>query len=128
MPTIWESSFAGGRGDDLLGAAVEDGLGGLLDEEDAGGLADTVGAKGAPPDLLGVAVADGVVLVLLDHAVGGGRPGVDGIELDVVVLTHIAVLMDMEVVLEGALTAVPAHCRAAPVPSVLDVERHWPGR
>ena len=33
-----------GLGDDLLGAAVEDGLGGLLGEEDAGGLADVVGA------------------------------------------------------------------------------------
>ena len=41
-----------------------------------------------PPGLVGVAAADGVALVLVGHAVGGGRPGVDGVELDVVVLQH----------------------------------------
>ena len=34
-----EVVLGGGRGDNLLGAAVKDGLGGLLGEEDAGGLA-----------------------------------------------------------------------------------------
>ena len=38
------------------------------------------------------------------------------------------VVMDMEAVLEVALTAVLAHRRTAPVLSVLDAERHWPGR
>ena len=71
---------------------------------------------------------DGVVLVLLDHVVGDDRPGVDGIQRDVVVLTPMLIVMDMEVVLVVALTVVPAHRRAAPVPSVLDAERQWPGR
>ena len=52
------------------------------------GLADVVGAEGVPPDLLGVATADGVVLALSGHTDGGGRPGVDGVELDVVILHH----------------------------------------
>ena len=77
--------LGGVPGDDLLGAAGTDSL-------------------SAPPDLLGVAVADGVVLVLVDHAVGGGRPGVDGIELDVL-LTPMQVVMDIEAVLE-VVTAV----------------------
>ena len=71
---------------------------------------------------------DGVILVLVDHAVGSGRPSVDGIELGVVVLTHMPVVMDMEAVLEVALMAVPSYRRAAPVPSVLDAKHYWPGR
>lgn len=97
--------LGGGRVDDLLGSSVEDGLGLLLGEEDSGGLADVVGSEGAPADLLGVAAAggldllsvedkevsidvdgslggsvDGVVLVLVGHVVGGGGPGVDGLQ------------------------------------------------
>ena len=52
--------LGGGRGDNLLGATVDDGLGGLLGEEDAGGLADVVGTKGAPPNIVGV-MAEGAV-------------------------------------------------------------------
>ena len=66
--------------------------------------------------------------MLVDRVVGGGRASVDGIELDIVVLTTMLVVMDMEAVLEVALTVVPAHCRAAPVPSALNAERHCPGR
>ena len=54
--------LGGGRGDNLLGTAVDDGLGGLLSEEDAGGLADAVSAEGAPPGLVGVTAADDVIL------------------------------------------------------------------
>ena len=87
MMMTWES-LGGGRGDSLLGAAADDGLDGLLGEEDAHGLADVVGAEGAPTGLIGIAVVNGVVLVLLGHAVFGGRPGIDGAELDVIVLHH----------------------------------------
>ena len=73
-----------------------------------------------PHDLRGVTVADGVILVMVDHAVGGGRPGVDGIVLDVVVLVLMPVVMDMEAVLEVALTAVVVALHLA--------EHHWPGR
>ena len=52
----------------------------LIVEKDARGLADA--------GLLGVTPADDVTLVLAGHAVGGGRPGVDGVELDVVLLHH----------------------------------------
>ena len=52
----------------------------LIVEKDASGVADA--------GLLGFTAADGVILVLAGHAVGGGRPGVDGIGLDVVVLHH----------------------------------------
>mmetsp|Transcript_46656 Transcript_46656/g.99004 ORF Transcript_46656/g.99004 Transcript_46656/m.99004 type:complete len:217 (+) Transcript_46656:672-1322(+) len=105
--------LGGGRVDDLLGTSVNDGLSLFLGEEDAGGLADIVGSEGTPADLLGVAAAggldllavedkevpidldgslgdavDGVVLVLVSHVVGGGRPSVDSAELDVIVLHH----------------------------------------
>ena len=103
--------LGGGGVDDLLGATVDDGLGLLLGEEDAGGLADVVSVEGTPADLLGVAAAggldllavedkevavdldgslgdavDGVVLVLVGHVVGGGGTGVDGVEVSVIVI------------------------------------------
>mmetsp|Transcript_17365 Transcript_17365/g.31439 ORF Transcript_17365/g.31439 Transcript_17365/m.31439 type:complete len:222 (-) Transcript_17365:71-736(-) len=102
-----------GRVDDLLGTSIDDGLGGLLGEEDAGGFADVVGSEGTPANFLGVAAAggldllavqdkevsidldsslgntvDGIILVLVGHVVGGGRSGVDGAELDVIVFHH----------------------------------------
>mmetsp|Transcript_12458 Transcript_12458/g.36725 ORF Transcript_12458/g.36725 Transcript_12458/m.36725 type:complete len:389 (-) Transcript_12458:198-1364(-) len=105
--------LGGGRVDHLLGASINDGLGTLLGEEHASGLAHVVSSEGAPPDLLGVTAAgsldllavedkevsinldgalgnavDGVVLVLVGHVVGGGRPGVDGAEGAVLVLHH----------------------------------------
>ena len=80
--------LGGGRGDNLLGAAVDDGLDGLLGKEDAGRIADAVSAEGASPGLVGVTSADGVLLVLVGHAVGCGQPSVDSVELDVVVLHH----------------------------------------
>merc|ERR1719287_261671 len=55
--------LSGGRVDNLLGAAVQNGLGLPLGEEDAGGLADVVGPEGAPADLLGVAAAGGLDLL-----------------------------------------------------------------
>mmetsp|Transcript_27631 Transcript_27631/g.56627 ORF Transcript_27631/g.56627 Transcript_27631/m.56627 type:complete len:414 (+) Transcript_27631:378-1619(+) len=105
--------LGGGRVDDLLGTAINDGLGLLLGQEHTGGLAHVVSTKGTPPDLLGVTAArgldllaiedkevainlnralgnavDGVILVLVCHVVGGGRPGVDGVEGAVLVLHH----------------------------------------
>ena len=103
--------LGGGGVDDLLGATVDDGLGLLLGEEDAGRLADVVSVEGTPADLLGVAAAggldllavedkevavdldgslgdavDGVVLVLVGHVVGGGGTGVDGVEVGRIVI------------------------------------------
>lgn len=104
-----------GRGtvDDLLGTTVDDGLGRFLGEEDSSGFTDVVSSEGTPADLLGVAAAgsldllsvqdkeiaidldgllglavDSVVLVLVGHVVGGGRTGVDGVELAVVIFHH----------------------------------------
>ena len=119
-----------GLGDNLLGAAVEDGLGGLLGEEDAGGLADAVGA---PPDLLGVAAADGVALVLIGHAVGGGRPALMALSLtsssSIMTwetsrpirqrpLRAMPVVMAMEAVVEVALRAVPANEKGEAEPTM----------
>ena len=64
-----------GRGgvDDLLGTTVDDRLGGLLGEEDTGGLADVVGSEGAPSDLLGVTASGGLDLLSVeDKEVCGG--------------------------------------------------------
>ena len=94
------------RVDDLLGTSINDGLGGLLGEEDSGGLADVVSTKGTPTDFLRITAAggldflsskdkevsinlnslaglsvDGVVLVLVRHVVWGGRTSVDGGEV-----------------------------------------------
>mmetsp|Transcript_24226 Transcript_24226/g.46407 ORF Transcript_24226/g.46407 Transcript_24226/m.46407 type:complete len:222 (-) Transcript_24226:33-698(-) len=105
--------LSGGRVDDLLGTSIEDGLGTLLGEEDAGRFADVVSSEGTPANLFGVAAAggldllsvqdeeisinlngslgdamDGIVLVLVGHVVGGGRSGVDSVKLDVVILHH----------------------------------------
>ena len=85
MTTTWELSFAGAEETTFLAPPS---MMAFLGEEDAGRLADVVSAEGAPPGLVGVTAADGVVLVLVGHAVGGGRPGVGGIELDVAVLHH----------------------------------------
>ena len=65
--------FYGGQGEDLLGAAINDGVFGLLSEKDVRGLADTVGDEGTPPDLVGVTAADGVILALAGHAVSGAH-------------------------------------------------------
>jgi hypothetical protein len=105
--------LGGGRVDDLLGTAIDDGLGRFLGEEDTGGLADVVSTEGTPTDLLGVTAArsldllavqdeevainlngllglsvDGVVLVLVGHVVGGGRTSVDAHELNAIVFHH----------------------------------------
>lgn len=99
--------------DNLLGTSVNDGLGLLLGEEDSGGLADVVSSEGTPADLLGVTAAgsldlvsvknkevsidfdgslgnsvDGIVLVLVGHVVGGGRSGVDGGKIDIIIFHH----------------------------------------
>mmetsp|Transcript_21693 Transcript_21693/g.31038 ORF Transcript_21693/g.31038 Transcript_21693/m.31038 type:complete len:201 (+) Transcript_21693:664-1266(+) len=105
--------LGGGRVDNLLGTSVNDGLGLLLGEEDSGGLADVVSSEGAPANLLRVTAAgsldllsvknkevsinldsslgdsvDGIVLVLVGHVISGGRSGVDGTELDVIIFHH----------------------------------------
>jgi hypothetical protein len=104
-----------GRGgvDNLLGSSIDDGLGLLLGEEDTGGLANVVGSEGTPADLRGVTAAgsldllsvkdeevsvdlnsllgvsvDGIVLVLVGHVLGGGRTGVDSLEVAGIVLHH----------------------------------------
>ena len=102
-----------GRVDNLLGTSINDRLGLLLGEEDSGGLADVVSSEGTPANLLRVTAAgsldllsvknkevsidldsslgdsvDGIVLVLVGHVIGGGRSGVDGVELDVIVFHH----------------------------------------
>ncbi len=102
-----------GRVDDLLGAAIEDGLGLLLGEEDAGGLADVVGPERSPSSLSGIAApgggdllavddkeisirldssgvlsVDGVVLELVGHVVSGGGSGVDRLEVALIVVHH----------------------------------------
>ena len=85
MTKTWESSLSVAKEKTFLAPSS---MMAFLGEKDARGLADAVGAEGVPPDLLGVAAADGVVLALVGRAVGGGRPGVDGVELDVAVLQH----------------------------------------
>ena len=102
-----------GRVDDLLGTSIKDGLGRFLGEEDSGGLANVVSTEGTPTDflritasggldllsvkdkevsvnfdgLLGLSV-DGIVLVLVRHVFGGGRSGVDGLELASIIFHH----------------------------------------
>ena len=98
--------LGGGGEDNLLGATVDVGLGGVSGEENTGGLAEVLGAGLAPADVLGVTLAgaddavavddkivtvndggaveaavDGVVLELVGHVVGGGGAGVDVDEL-----------------------------------------------
>mmetsp|Transcript_27803 Transcript_27803/g.50675 ORF Transcript_27803/g.50675 Transcript_27803/m.50675 type:complete len:373 (-) Transcript_27803:66-1184(-) len=105
--------LSGGRVDDLLGTSINDGLGGLLGEEDTGGFAHVVSSEGTPADLLGVTAAgsldllavedkevsidldsslgnsvDGIVLVLVRHVISRGGTGVDTVELDIIVLHH----------------------------------------
>jgi hypothetical protein len=105
--------LSGGGVDDLLGTSIDDGLGGVLGEEDTGGLANVVSTEGTPADLLGVAAAgsldllsvedeevsidfnsllgtsvNGVPLVLVRHVVGGGRTSVNGVEGALFVFHH----------------------------------------
>ena len=105
--------LGGSRVDDLLGTSIKDGLGGFLGKENSGGLADVVGPEGTPTDFLGVTASgsldllsvkdkevsvnlnsllglsvDGIVLVLVGHVVGGGRSGVDSLEVAGLVLHH----------------------------------------
>mmetsp|Transcript_4289 Transcript_4289/g.4790 ORF Transcript_4289/g.4790 Transcript_4289/m.4790 type:complete len:304 (+) Transcript_4289:309-1220(+) len=105
--------LGGGRVDDLLGTSIDDGLGGLLGEEDTGGLANVVSSEGTPADLLRVTATrsqdlvsvedkvisidfdgllglsvDGIVFVLVSHVIRGGGTGVDGLEFALFVLHH----------------------------------------
>lgn len=102
-----------GRVDNLLGSSINDRLGLFLGKEDTGGLANVVSTEGAPANFLGVAASggldllsvkdkevsidlngllslsvDGVVLVLVSHVVGGGRTGVDSLQVAGLVFHH----------------------------------------
>ena len=101
------------RVDNLLGSTIKDSLGGFLGEEDTGGFADVVSSKGSPANFLRITASgsldlvsvedkevsinfdgslglsvDGIVLVLVGHVVGGGRSGVDSLELASFVFLH----------------------------------------
>mmetsp|Transcript_24858 Transcript_24858/g.34734 ORF Transcript_24858/g.34734 Transcript_24858/m.34734 type:complete len:222 (+) Transcript_24858:561-1226(+) len=105
--------LGGGGVDDLLGTSINDGLGGLLGEEDTGRLANVVSSEGTPADLLRVTATrsqdfvsvkdkvvsidfdgllglsvDGIVFVLVGHVIGGGGTGVDGLKFALFVLHH----------------------------------------
>mmetsp|Transcript_27918 Transcript_27918/g.41391 ORF Transcript_27918/g.41391 Transcript_27918/m.41391 type:complete len:568 (-) Transcript_27918:151-1854(-) len=98
------------RVDDLLSSSINDGLSGLLGEEDSGGLTYVVSSECTPADLLRVTATgshdllsvkneeisinlygslsdsvDGIVLVLVSHVVGGSRSCVDSVQSGVLV-------------------------------------------
>ena len=147
MTTTWESSLTVAKEKTFLAPSS---MMAFLGEKDARGLAGAVGAEGVPPDLLGVAAADGVVLALAGHAVGGAhwqamQSVVAGPALMALGLTSSSSIMTRKTgwpICQKALVDTHAgghghgggvgggleHRHAAPVPSVLDAERHWPGR
>jgi hypothetical protein len=117
MTTTWESSLSVAKEKTFLAPSS---MMAFLGEKDARGLTDAAGAEGVPPDLLGVAAADGVVLALAGHAVGGAHWQAMQSVVAGPALMALPVVMDMEAVLEVALSTAALHlCQACWMPSAI---------